>query len=216
MDKLRVILADDHPLTIAGVQDLLSRDVYIEVVAAVSTSSALVEALRRTSADVVITDYTMPGDALYGDGIRFIEYLVRQFPAQRLLVLTMIRNPMIVAELYAAGVWGVVFKHDKLSEISSAVHCLRLGNKYYPDSFMQSEKRPKAHDSVTNHIASLSPREFEVIRLFVRGESVAQIASNLKRSIKTVSTQKRSAMVKLGVSTDQDLVAFCVEQGLFS
>ena len=55
-----------------------------------------------------------------------------------------------------------------------------------------------------------------MIRLFVRGEGVAQIAANLNRSVKTVSTQKRSAMNKLNVQTDQDLITFCVQHGMFS
>lgn len=213
MKKLKIFLADDHPLTLAGVKDLLSQDFNLEVVKAVSTSSELVEELKIGIPDIVITDYSMPGDITYGDGIRFIEYLVRNFPNVKVLVLTMVNNPMVISELYAAGVWGVVLKHDKLDEIGKAIHNVRLGNKYYPPGHNKSDHISVKHASLENKIDALSPREFEVIRLFVRGEGVAKIAENLNRSIKTVSTQKRSAMAKLNVKTDQDLIRFFVEHG---
>lgn len=68
---------------------------------------------------------------------------------------------------------------------------------------------------IGERINSLSPKEFEVLRHFVRGESMMQVAGSLKRSVKTVSGQKISAMRKLDVRTDQELVAFCVEHGMF-
>lgn len=216
LKKLRVYLADDHPLTLAGVQEFLSRDVNIEVEQAVSNSSELVRALRESIPDIVITDYTMPGDSQYGDGIRFVEYLVRNFPEAKILVLTMVSNPMILAELYSAGVWGVLLMHEKLTEITGAIYNVRLGNKYYPQSYSKQEQESAGKDTIEEKVNTLSPREFEVLRLFVRGEGVAQIAQNLNRSVKTVSTQKRSAMKKLGVQTDQDLIAFCVEHAMFS
>ncbi|MDO4968963.1 MAG: LuxR C-terminal-related transcriptional regulator, partial [Comamonadaceae bacterium] len=146
----------------------------------------------------------------------FVEYLVRNFPEAKILVLTMVSNPMILAELYSAGVWGVLLKHEKLTEITGAIYNVRLGNKYYPQSYSKQEQESAGKDTIEEKVNALSPREFEVLRLFVRGEGVAQIAQNLNRSVKTVSTQKRSAMKKLGVQTDQDLIAFCVEHAMFS
>lgn len=215
MKKVRIVLADDHPLTLAGIRDLLERDRNIVVTASVSTSTALVEQLNSSLPDIIITDYTMPGDSVYGDGIRFVDYLIRTYPDTKLLVLTMISNPMIISSLYDTGVWGVVLKHDKLTEMLSAINCLRLGNRYFPTSYQQNIRSERWSTSVADRIKLLSPREFEVLRHFVRGDSVMQIAANLKRSVKTVSTQKTSAMEKLRVQSNQELIAFCVENGLF-
>lgn len=215
MEKIRIVLADDHPLTLVGIQDLLERDINLAVTASVSTSTELVEQLNSSLPDIIITDYTMPGDSVYGDGIRFVDYLIRTYPGPKLLVLTMISNPMIISSLYDTGVWGVVLKHDKLTEILSAINCLRLGNKYFPTNYQQNVTRDQRNTSVADRIKLLSPREFEVLRHFVRGDSVVQIAANLKRSTKTVSTQKTSAMEKLNVQSNQELITFCVENGLF-
>ena len=213
MRKLRIILADDHPVTLAGVKDMLEKDINLEVVSTASSSSDLVEQLKHLPVDIIITDYSMPGDEYYGDGMRFIEYLTRTFKKHKLLVFTMLNNPMIISSLYANGVFGVIMKHDKLTELSAAIHALRLGNKYYPPNFSEN----KQHTSSTpTPVSTLSKREYEVIRLFVRGYAVTQIAEALKRSVKTVSTQKRSAMTKLNINTDQELITFCVEHSLFN
>lgn len=216
LKKLRIFLADDHPLTLAGVQELLSCDANVEVGKAVSNSSELISALRASVPDIVITDYTMPGDLNYGDGMRYVRYLVRNFPKTKILVLTMISNPMIISKLYAVGVWGVLLKNEKITEITAAINSIRRNNKYYPKSYSMKKLESTQKATVEKEISSLSPREFEVLRFFVHGESVAQIAQKLNRSIKTVSTQKCSAVKKLGLQSDQELIAFCVENAIFS
>lgn len=113
----------------------------------------------------------MPGDSVYGDGIRFVDYLVRSYPGPKLLVLTMISNPIIISSLYDAGVWGVMLKHDQLTEIISAINCLRLGNKYCPANYPQNVTRAQRNTSVSDRVKLLSPREFEVLCHFVRGDS---------------------------------------------
>ena len=77
MQRLRIVLADDHPLVLMGMSDLLGKDLSFDVVATLSSPTALVEHLARDLPQVVITDYSMPGDETYGDGIRLVKYLIR-------------------------------------------------------------------------------------------------------------------------------------------
>lgn len=214
--KLRVILADDHPLILMGMRELLARDLNLAVETLAATPSELIEKLEANAPDVVITDYSMPGDEQYGDGMRFISYLRRRFPQVKLIVLTMVSNPMILSSLYDAGVQGVVLKQDELSEALVALHLLRQGVKYYPAGFKQDTPRTLLESSVQERLASLSPREFEVLRMFVLGDTISSIAEQLKRSIKTISAQKATAMRKLNVQNNQDLIAFCTEHNLFT
>lgn len=215
MQKLRVILADDHPVVLAGVSDLFLESFDYELVASVTSSSALIHHIVQDTPDVVITDYSMPGDGQYGDGLRLIEYLRRTFPAVRIVVLTMVSNPMILSALYMAGVSAVVLKQDNMSEIVKALDNLRHQRCYYPPGYRADENGPQRAKPLDARIQSLSPREFEVLRHFVRGATVMEIAERLKRSVKTVSTQKQTAMRKLGLQTDQDLIAYCLESNLF-
>ncbi|MCX5465927.1 response regulator [Alcaligenes parafaecalis] len=216
IQKLRVIIADDHPLILMGIRELLSRDINLSVEAVAASPSGLVEHLQKNQADTIITDYSMPGDEQYGDGMRFISYLRRHFPDVKLIVLTMVSNPMIISSLYDAGVQGVVLKQDELSEVLVALHLLRQGVKYYPANFKQDTPKDVLSSSVQERLKSLSPREFEVLRLFAMGDSISAIAEQLNRSIKTISAQKASAMRKLNVHNNQDLIAFCTQNNLFS
>lgn len=214
--KLRIVLADDHPLILMGMRELLSRDINLAVETLAETPSQLIAHLEASQPDVVITDYSMPGDGQYGDGIRFISYLRRHFPEVKLIVLTMVSNPMIISSLYDAGVQAVVLKQDELSEALVALHLLRQGVKYYPTGFKQDTPKTVLESSVQERVASLSPREFEVLRMFVLGDSISSIAEHLKRSIKTISAQKAAAMRKLNVHNNQDLIVFCTEHNLFT
>jgi len=211
--KTTVVIADDHPIVLAGVLELIGRDPRLEVIGHATGPSALVEQLQVRSADIIITDYSMPGDDTFGDGNRLISHLHRTFPSSKVLVLTMVSNPAIIAAMYRAGARGVVRKTGDLGELSTALNALLAQRIYRSPMLPREDSVPQA--GADNAAALLSAREFEVIRLFARGQTVGDIANRLNRSTKTISTQKISAMRKLGTRTDHDLIAFCLESDLF-
>ncbi|UUC91477.1 response regulator transcription factor [Comamonas sp. C11] len=213
MTKLRIVLADDHPLVLMGLGDLIKQDVHLTLTATASSSTELVAELTKSLPDIVIVDYHMP-DPQYGDGIKFIGYLLRQFEGLKVIVLTMLSNPMLVKALYKAGVKGVVFKQDDPSEVFKAIRLVSLGNTYTPPSFLETNVSLQ-HQMLQERFKSLTPREFEVLRYYVRGGSLAEIAERLNRSIKTVSSQKMTAMRKLEAKSNQELMAFCLNSGVF-
>lgn len=106
-------------------------------------------------------------------------------------------------------------KQDDLAEIITALHEIRAGRQYYPPGFQSDERVDERTKFIGARINSISPKEFEALRHFIRGESVKEVAETMKRSVKTVSGQRFSAMCKLSIRTDQELIAFCVESGLF-
>lgn len=215
MEIQSIILADDHPLVLMAMQNLIGSDFNFKIVAAVSGSSELIKKTSELDPNIIITDYSMPGDLAYGDGIRLVKYLINRFPKTKILVLTMVSNHMIISALYDAGVNGVVSKSGDLREILNALYFLKMGRIYYPPGFQQDGRVAERTKFIGERINSLSPREFEVLRHFVRGESIVQIATRLNRSVKTVSGQKIAAMRKLDVKTDQALIEFCVGNDVF-
>ncbi|MBS0849790.1 response regulator transcription factor [Citrobacter sp. JGM124] len=215
MKMLRIVLLDDHQVVLAGMKDFLDQIPNVRVEKTFSISTDLISYLRENKPDIVITDYNMPRDDTYQDGLKFVDFLLRSFPGMKLLVLTMISNPMIVSALYDAGVAGVIFKQDPLSEVQAALRIVSNNNKYYPPSFTKNTRRDKNEMSLQDRVNKLSPREYEVLRYFIAGESITQIAEKLNRSTKTVSLQKNSAMNKLNVESNQDLIRFCVDNNIF-
>ncbi|WON77495.1 response regulator [Serratia sp. UGAL515B_01] len=215
MEKLRVVLLDDHQVVLAGMKDYLQQLPNIIVAECFSTSSELIRYVTATPPDIIITDYNMPKDESYQDGLKFVGYLVRKFPQIKLLVLTMINNPLIVSALYDLGIAGVVYKQDPLSEMHVALKALRNHKKYYPPSFTDKNSAEKKPSLLQEKINSLSPREFEVLRYFVAGDSIANIAERLNRSAKTISLQKNSAMRKLEIESNQELIQFFTLNNIF-
>lgn len=215
MEILNVVIADDHPIVLVGVRELIERNERFRVVGEAVCSSALISLLESTRVDLVITDFNMPGDSPYGDGLKLVEYLTRHFPQVRVLVLTMISNPLILTRLQELGVLAVIQKHQLHDEIQAALKAIARGNPIRnvgpaPTSVIESGA------DLNERFTRLSPKEHEILRLFVGGQSVNEIARNLNRSAKTISTQKVAAMRKLEVGSDRDLLAYCIERNLFN
>ncbi|MCR4540749.1 response regulator [Pseudomonas sp. 18.1.10] len=215
MEILNVVIADDHPIVLVGVRELIERNERFRVVGEAVCSNALISLLESTRVDLVITDFNMPGDSPYGDGLKLVEYLTRHFPQVRVLVLTMISNPLILTRLQELGVLAVIQKHQLHDEIQAALKAIARGNPIRnsgpaPTSVIESSA------DLNERFTRLSPKEHEILRLFVGGQSANEIARNLNRSAKTISTQKVAAMRKLEVSSDRDLLAYCIERNLFN
>lgn len=213
--KLRIAVVDDHAVVLLGVKDFLEQDPNLDVVATFTTPSSLMEYIKDHPLDVVVTDYTMPSDDIYGDGLRYVTYLTRNFPDIKVLVFTTVSNPMIISALYDAGVAGVLLKEEPMSQIMTAIQCIRLNATYYSLSLQKNGINHKNAVFLGERVSSLSPREFEVLRHFSKGESITQVAARLRRSVKTVSLQKNSAMRKLNVESNQELIAYCSGNHLF-
>ncbi|RZZ82331.1 response regulator transcription factor [Pseudoxanthomonas winnipegensis] len=210
----RILIADDHPIVLAGIRDVLAGELDLEVVGEAADPATLIELMKQTRPQALISDYSMPGDPRFGDGIKLISFLRRSFPETRLLVLTMVSNPSLVSAMYAAGAGGVVLKSHGLGSLVQALRVVLANRVYRPlGASPETAGEPAGVDAA---LTRLSPRELEVIRLFTGGMSVSDIARQLQRSAKTVSTQKISAMRKLGVDSDQALIAYCLQASLFA
>jgi two-component system capsular synthesis response regulator RcsB len=207
--KTTVVIADDHPIVLAGLCGLIGADSRFHIVGQAQSPEGLVALLQRHAPDIIITDYNMPGSGLIGDGLALISHLSECFPAVRTLVLTVVSNPAMIEAMYSAGASSVVLKSSAAEEIEralAALQCHEIYRSQVPDG--REDSLQSTHG---RHSSLLSPREYEVIRLFAGGARGRDIAKRLNRSYKTVSTQKMSAMRKLGAKSDLELIAYCLE-----
>ncbi|MFC4621158.1 response regulator [Comamonas nitrativorans] len=215
MKKFKVVIADDHPIVLMGVRELIEKDILFEVTEQAGTPSDLIKILNVSSPNIVITDFNMPDDHVYGDGIKLINYILRNYSSTDIIVLTMLTNSLIISSLYDLGVRGVVFKNGDLKELIVALNVVSQGGCYYPPNFSLKPMSLRNQEDVKKKISKISVKEFEILRHFVSGLSVGEIAVLLNRSIKTVSAQKISAMRKLELESDQDLLKFCIAKNIF-
>jgi len=211
--KISIIIADDHPTLIAGVAHELSSIRTLDVVGKARNSTEIIELLSRLTCDILITDYVMPGGSA-GDGMAMLSFLRRRYPDLKIIVFTTIENPAIVTEILKLGVGSILNKVDDIGHLISAVHAVYAGATYISPRFRSGGKEQLGHLVSRTENTRLTRREAEVIRLYVSGLSVNGIASQLKRTKQTVSSQKTSAMRKLGISRDAELFRFAYENGL--
>ena len=207
--SVRVMVADDHPMVALGIAHTLSRAGTIELTATVSNSTHLVAALDAQPSDVLVLDYVMPGGK-YGDGLALLSFLRRRYPALKLVTVTMIDNPNVIRSIRKHGVDCILSKSDAASHLLGAVHAAYGQGKYLSPSI----KEMIGDGDSAMVTRALTPRETEVVRLFGAGQTVGEIAQQLNRSKQTISSQKASAMHKLGIARDADLIRYADDSNL--
>jgi two-component system capsular synthesis response regulator RcsB len=214
-DPIRVVVADDHPVILFGAEQALLKFQGIRVVARAKQSTELVKILQTTPCDVLVTDLALPGGQ-YGDGLPLIGYLRRNFPDLPIVVLTMLENAALLKRLNELGVISVVNKSDDLSHIGLAVQHVSRHIEYMSPSVKASLDTLRMNAGGKSDEVILSKRELEVVRLFVSGMTIKEISEQLNRSIKTISTQKNTAMRKLGLERDSELFQYAQSNGLMN
>jgi two-component system capsular synthesis response regulator RcsB len=212
---IRVVVADDHPVILFGAEHALLKFPGIQVVARARQSTELIKALQTTPCDVLVTDLAMPGGQ-YGDGLPLIGYLRRNFPDVPIVVLTMLENAALLKRLGELGVIAVVHKSDDLSHIGLAVQHVSRNLEYMSPQVRLALESLRINSGGKNDEVILSKRELEVVRLFVSGMTIKEISEKLNRSIKTISTQKNTAMRKLGLDRDSELFQYAQSNGLLN
>ncbi|WGY70443.1 response regulator [Burkholderia cepacia] len=203
---VRVMVADDHPSSALGMSQALAGSSTIKLLGTVSNSTDLVVMLDEQQSDVLVVDYVMPGGK-YGDGLSLLSFLQRRYPALRLVTITMIDNPSVLLAIQKQGVGCILSKSDAISHLVGAVHAAFVGANYLSPFVKKllEDCQPSAG------LRTLTAREIEVVRLYGAGLTVGEIAVQLHRSKQTISSQKSSAMKKLGIVRDADLIRYASE-----
>jgi len=210
--KIKVVIADDHPAIIEGIKRSIAVNT-ISLVDAARNSTEIIALMDKGGAEVLVTDYAMPGGE-FGDGLPFFEFILRRYPDLKIVVMTMMDNPGVLRTLIALGVKCIISKTDDASHLIPAIHIASAGGQYFSPTVHAIVQMLEQFPLYEERQVSLSKREAEVIRLFVSGLKINEIAVQLHRSKQTVSSQKNSAMKKLGVASDADLFKYALEVGL--
>ncbi|MFK0380301.1 response regulator [Pandoraea sp. NPDC090278] len=216
----RAIIADDHPLILSAIERALHDSSQFSVVALAGSGEELLALLRLKKCELIVTDFSMVQDSSGHDGLSLLRLLRRQFPEIMVVVATMNTNPAVLKQIIACGVRGVVGKEES-PEVLSQI-CVRAMREPYAEVELGPAVTKRlglylsknSTASVVSKLDQLTAKEIEVVRLFAGGMTMSDIASKLNRAISTVATQKKSAMDKLGVQSNADLVLYAEKMGL--
>jgi len=205
MNRVRVLIADDHAMVRSGLRALLATHTDIEVVGEAEDGVTVVEQTRKIRPDVVVMDLTMPGRG----GIRATEDLCRECPDTKVVVLTMHDDEAYVRLARLAGASGFVLKKSLANELIRAVQKVQSGGVHFPDIEL-----PSQGTTVQAPLDLITKRERDVLRLIALGHTTVEIAHMLHIGDKTVETHRAHIGEKLGLHTRADLVRFALEHGL--
>ncbi len=216
MDRIRLLLVDDHTVVRAGLRALFDRQPNMEVVAEAGTAAEAMDRARTALPDVVLLDLTLPG----GGSLELIGRLRHLNRKVHVLVLSMHDEPAYARSALAAGASGYVVKTVRETDLLAAVRALCRGPVF---GDLDDEARtaavfgpaglPRARGG---HPATgrLSERELEVLRLLGQGHTNQAVAEQLDISPKTVATYRARIAEKLGLKTTADFVKFAADTGL--
>lgn len=210
---IRTIIADDHPLVLLAMENLMSGFPNIEIVGKATDSSELFAEAQRVKCELVIMDLYMPG-GIHGDGTEMVRQFKERHPDVVVVVLTMETSADALKKVLALGVGAVVSKRDRIDLIHVAI-ITALARECYVGPAIRALLADATLSRRIDYVRQvLSRRELEVLTQYATGRGVTEIALRLGRSVKTISAQKCTAMRKLSLQSDADLFRFAVEHGL--
>ena len=210
MKRPRILLADDHRLVAEGLKSLLSDE--FELVGVVEDGRALVEAARRLRPDVIVADITMP----HLNGIDALVQLKQDDRPVPVVFLTMHPEVAYARRALEAGAAGYVLKHSAPAELITAIRAALDGKTYVSPAVAGEVLRVINHksDQAVDPVASLTPRQREILQLLAEGRSAKEMGDILKVSARTVEFHKYQLMEKLDRHTSAELVHFALKHGI--
>jgi two-component system nitrate/nitrite response regulator NarL len=207
--KVRVVIADDHPLYREGVVRALSATGQVDVVAEAADGRAALSEIERHKPDVAVLDYKLPEL----DGLQVTHAVVRDGLPTRILLLSAFTDSGIVYKALETGVSGYLPKEARREQIGDAVlACARGENVVPPEvaSGLVSEIRLRA----TDNAPALTERERQILKAIAEGKSLPEIAGELYLGVTTVKTHVQHLYEKLGVSDRAAAVAEAMRRGV--
>ena len=212
MDRIRVLLVDDHTLVRQGLRCILDTDEEIEVVGEAGDGRSAVELSERLQPDVVVMDLTLPEL----NGIEATRRIFKQEKETKVLILTMHTDRMFVRQSLKAGARGYLVKDAEDMDLVKAVKVVGRGGSFFNAEVSRmllndylGEQIPGDGD---DDLTRLTGREREILQLIAEGRTSGEIATTLSLALNTVETHRKQIMKKLDLHKTAELVRFALRK----
>lgn len=201
--RIRVLIADDHPVVRAGLGTVISQQAGLELVGEACDGSDAVAKVRERAPDVVLMDLRMPRMG----GVDAIRAIKSEFPNVRILALTTYEGDVDIHRALEAGASGYLIKDMLLSDVLGAINAVHRGERVIPPAIAArlAEFTPRVN---------LTDREVEVLQLLSGGLSNRDIATAIGRTDETVKLHLKNIFAKLGVSDRTEAVTVAITRGI--
>ena len=215
MDKIRILIADDHAVLRDGLKTVLMTNENYEIVGEATDGNNAITKANDLKPDLIIMDIGMPGK----NGIEATKIIKKHLPEVKVLILTMHDNYNYILDSLSAGINGYILKISDMSVVFTAIDQIIQGEDYFShdvtlNALKNLDKVPKSVAHVDDFY--LTKREKEVLKLIAEGHTYRKIAEMLFISHYTVINHRQNIIQKLGLNNNAELVQFAIKYGFIS
>ncbi|MBC2838689.1 response regulator transcription factor [Robiginitalea sp. SC105] len=213
MEKIKVLLADDHQIMLDGLKAILTRDRSLDIVGTARNGLEVLEFLKREPVDVLLLDLQMP----VMDGLETAMHAKKSYPDLKIIMLTTNDEGSIITSLFKVGATGYLLKNASKEYLIQGIRDAYEGKKVLSSHLTEkmieslSDDGGKAKDGA---VPMITKREIEVVKLIAQEYTTQEIADKLFVSTNTVATHKRNLFVKMDVKNSVGMVKKAVDWGL--
>jgi DNA-binding NarL/FixJ family response regulator len=208
---IKVAIADDHPLIINGIIDMLSANENIEIGATYLDGAAAIAGIRKDQPDVLILDIQMPN--IRGEEVALT--LKKEYPDLKILALTNFDNTLYASNMIQNGAMGYLLKNTNKDTLIKAIETVHAGSRFLSEEMQMRiddyQRKIKSQSAVKN---TLTPRETDILKLLAAGKNNQQIAEELFLSKRTVENYRLNLTIKLDVKNTAALIKYAIEMGI--
>ena len=209
MNRIKIIIADDHTLFISGLQLLLKAESWIEVIDIANNGKELLDILIKTKPDLILLDINMPGL----NGLDTARIIRQSHSTIKIIILSTYNEGHLIDKAKQVGVNGYILKNSSRDELLQTISLVMNNKTSFPYLEPKEENIFDKEDHFLKQF-NLTKRETEIISLLKNSCTNHEIADKLFLSIYTVETHRKNIMQKLGLKTPTALMKFMIEQNL--
>jgi two-component system nitrate/nitrite response regulator NarL len=210
-EKIRVLLADDHPVVRKGLQSCLSKVERLRIVGEAADGEEALRKALELAPDVVLLDISMPRR----NGLSVTQILRKESPSTKILILSVHNNKEYIFRIIQAGAHGYVSKEASPEELLHAIECVYSGETFFSPEIAQAAlNQLVTNGGRTEPFSQLTSREREVLVLIAEGQSNKEIANRLGIGVRTIETHRERIMRRLDIHSVAGLTKFAIANGL--
>jgi DNA-binding NarL/FixJ family response regulator len=208
--RLRILIVDDHPIVRQGLRQTLADASQIGEIVEAATPQEALDLVRQREWDAVILDIGLPGRG----GLDVLKDIKREVPRLPVLILSMHSEDQYAVRALRAGAAGYLTKEAATQNLIEAIRKVAAGGRYISPALAEHLATELTADPFRPLHASLSDREFDVLRSIASGQTVGEIADRLSLSVKTVSTYRARVLEKMHLKNNAELMHYVLTNHL--
>jgi two-component system, NarL family, nitrate/nitrite response regulator NarL len=206
MDRINVLIVDDHPMVLEGMRSMLAQIDFVNINGTASNAFEAIENIKNKLPDIVITDINMPEVS----GIELTAKIKAEYPAVKVIAMSTFKERSYISQMIQNGASGYLVKSASKEEIEEAILSVYEGKLYLSlDSNLSTDEKKDI-----GKVPVISSREKEVLVLIADGLTNPQIAAKLFLSMHTVDSHRKNLLTKFGINNTASLIKLAVKYNM--